>query len=73
MLTETWLWVIGTVYAAVVVLFLWFGNRAYRQSNGYDMDSQHQAVMTVTALLWPITIPLMLVASLAAVFLRSGR
>jgi len=73
MLTETWLWVIVAVYVAVVVLFLWFGNRAYRQSNGYDMDSQHQAVMTVTALLWPVTIPLMLIVALASVILRSGR
>lgn len=73
MLTETWLWVIVAVYVAVAILFLWFGNRTYRQSNGYDMDSQHQAVMTVTALLWPVTIPLMLIVTLAAVILRSGR
>lgn len=71
--TELWVWAFGAVYAAGVVLVLWFAHRAYRQSNGYDMDTEHQAIMTVLALLWPITAPLALIAILAAIFLRSGR
>lgn len=68
--TDVWFILGTTAYMIVAVLILWSVMREYRKANGYDMDSQHQGIAIVLALLWPLSIIGTVIAVLVGIGMR---
>lgn len=58
------------VYFLVAMVLIWHAHRAYRREFGFDMDTQHQSIVVVLALLWPLTVPSTVITLLALYIIR---